>query len=201
MQIIQDKLLSSSLMEGSTSLVELRTTSPIDSKHIELSFTDSTLFGCLNEHVSTVLSRVVHNESTRLQVFVDRNKVKDVLNKAKKGSEANVLSSIHLYGPTSKSVDIGNMLSEAKIWLQRPDLPEALETYRNPHTIAFEGIEGLESSFTPTNVKGKSDVPQNVTTPDVIESIRKDVYSALAGSGRDIQQLEGDSKLKTRLLV
>jgi SWI/SNF-related matrix-associated actin-dependent regulator of chromatin subfamily A3 len=197
MQQMQNKLSAADVMEGSTSLCEFKIVLSADALCLQLSFLDDTVFGTLNELASKILKEIPGRAQIRLQPFVDRRKVTEIIGKARKESDATVSISVHIYGPKSKSEDIGDHLSDGKMWLQRPDLPQALEIYDNPHHIKFEG---LESSLSLSEVKQKANASQNTKAQDSIDSLKSDIYSALQKTAENVQRMTGDSRLKSKLL-
>src|ERR1700761_5316363 len=188
MQLARNKLDGSPIMDGSTSLCEFNLLSSLNSQSLEFGFSDGTLVGSINELVSKILKDLQRDTSIRLQPFADKRKVLDTVYRAKKERDATVYISIHIYGPKSKAEYVGDHLSKGRIWLQRPDLPQALGIYHNPHNITFEGIE---SSVTLSDARQKRNTTSNSKDQDSIESLKTDVYSALKKSAEDVERLKG----------
>jgi hypothetical protein len=184
-------------MEGSTSLCEFNLLSSSNSESLDFAFSDGTLVGSINELVSKILKDLLKNTLIRFQPFADKQKVTNTIDRAKKESDATVYVSIHIFGPRSMAEVVGDHLSKGRIWLQRPDLPQALGAYHNPHNITFEGIE---SSLILSDARPKGNTSSNSKAQDSIESLKTDVYSALKKSAEDVERLKGDSRLESELL-
>jgi hypothetical protein len=194
---MQTQVRNATVMDGTTELCKLEIGDSSGPHCLQLAFADGTVFGLLNDHVSKVLSDILKVKSVIVEPFINKQQVVEKISHAKKQSEATVFTSAHIYGYKSIADEIGLKLSTVKVWLQRPDVQQALEIYCNPHAITFEGIDGSQILM-----DGKTKVDSvNRTDVDSIDILKQNVYAALETSGKNMERLAGNSRLKSKLMM
>jgi hypothetical protein len=122
----------------------------------------------LNTRASSALCKIDAIPSTRYTVFVSAIEWSQKFQDFKKIGKAAFLDvNIYIYGPNSRSLDTGKILSRAGLYLQRPIIPQRVE-YNNPQYLRLPFLQdGQRSSGFLPSVSSSSTTP----TPDPISSI------------------------------
>jgi SWI/SNF-related matrix-associated actin-dependent regulator of chromatin subfamily A3 len=163
-----------------------------------LAFPDSSEFGLLNTHTSQALEDLVEHPSIQFEALAQIVTLRETIGRVAKASEAIARVNINVYGSPDDSKHVGRHLSTKKVYLQRPDQLRPGSVYDNPHFLRVPGIQEstiyhkLEERSTGASRSGIDDIERfQKTVSDVYASLKR-------GSG--LKRLEGDNRLKTRLL-
>jgi SWI/SNF-related matrix-associated actin-dependent regulator of chromatin subfamily A3 len=106
---------------------------------VKLALTDS--FAVLNEEATKILKELSRSNSCRFDAFVSL-KERDLLYSNKLKAEKNLflLIDIVIYGPGVLRDSVGEVLSNARIYLQHPCYQEAGTEYDNPHFLKLNAL-------------------------------------------------------------
>ncbi|KAG4441877.1 hypothetical protein IFR05_002618 [Cadophora sp. M221] len=123
--------------------------------------------------------------------------IRETLGRATKASDATVRVDINVYGPLSTLKSIGKLLSDSKVFLQRPDRPRPGTQYHNPHLLRFAGMEALTLEQQSLTNRGSGPVVKDHT---LFQKTITNVYASLT-RGAHLDRVDGDRRLKTQLLL
>jgi SWI/SNF-related matrix-associated actin-dependent regulator of chromatin subfamily A3 len=161
-----------------------------------LHFPDGTEFSVLNNHASKALETLLQRPTLEFEAIGSVQAILETIERVTKANDAVVRVSIHIYGPRESKEDIGNHLTNQKLYLQRPDKLRVGATYENPHFLSFADMQ--ISSF-----ENQLDVGNNRATklddPDKFRETISNVYASLT-RGENLSREVGDRRLKTKLL-
>ncbi|KAL5330617.1 hypothetical protein ACEPPN_000136 [Leptodophora sp. 'Broadleaf-Isolate-01'] len=166
-------------------------------KDLYLHFKDGTVFALLNNHTSTGLSQVIDSPYIQLDALGSLLAIRETLGRATKASDATVRVDINVYGPLSSLKYVGKLLSDSKVFLQRPDRPRPGIQYHNPHLLRFAGMEAL--SLEQQNLTNRDSGPV-VKDHALFQKTITNVYASLT-RGAHLDRVDGDRRLKTKLLL
>lgn len=158
-------------------------------------FLDGAKFGILDESNSEALNALVHRPELEIDGQAERNAIRTVISRSQKASHAVIRINIKINGPANLSEEVGSSLSAYKVWLQRPSATKF--PYRNPQTIVFPGIEidDVQASFS----RAAPSVKEKKQSIEDFQKTIADVYDTLKRD-KDLNRIEGDIRLKTKLL-
>ena len=162
-------------------------------------FKDGTPLGEVNVQLESALSGISEQRhQVDLEVFAPIRPIRETISRAVKEKEAVVRVNINIYGPRSAARDIGSELGTQKIYLQRPDYVKPGLAYDNPH---FLKLGGIKPSFEGQDVELREDkLPESeVEKAEAFQKTIDNIYSSLT-RGQNLAGIEGDSRLKTKLL-
>lgn len=161
-----------------------------------VTFPDGHVLGEVNVQLEKALSSIVEQRlQLDFEVFVPTRAARETISRATKEQQAVVRVQINAYGPRASAESVGRELSQNKIYLQRPDYVRGGAVYENPHVLKFADdhhaapMTALEADE-PSGEKAAAEEFQKTIT---------DVYSSLT-RGKNLKGLEGDKRLRTRLL-
>lgn len=161
-----------------------------------IAFDDGHVLGEVNDSLEKALNSVTDQQYTLdYEVFAPIRAIRETITRATKEKDAIVRVQISIYGPRSIAQDIGKELSNVRIYLQRPDYVRDGAEYDNPHELklASRQHDGLEI------VIQAEDISSETVASETLKQTIADVYSSLTRD-KNLQGLEGDERLKTRLL-
>ncbi|KAK0707849.1 SNF2 family N-terminal domain-containing protein [Lasiosphaeris hirsuta] len=166
--------------------------------NIVLSLPNETAFGFLRDDMTKALGHLLRaNSEYELEAFSATTRLREQLTLATKPNEAIVQVSINIYGPPDQAEEIGNKLSDAKLWLQRPDYYKRQYEYINPQFIHFPDVDDQlrqEEVRKEVSVKSKPRAEE-----ERIRKLVQEVHDRL-GRAADLGSMEGDQRLKNPLL-
>jgi SWI/SNF-related matrix-associated actin-dependent regulator of chromatin subfamily A3 len=163
-----------------------------------LTFPDGSEFGLLSTHTAKALEDLVERPSIQFDALAHIITLRETIGRAKKASDAVARVNINVYGSPAARIDVGHHLSAKKVYLQRPDQQRPGSIYDNPHFLKFPEMQIPSIDYKP---EGKAD-GASLSDNDNPEQFRKaisDVYASLK-RGSQLKRLEGDNRLRTRLL-
>lgn len=161
-----------------------------------VTFEDGQVLGEVNEKLEDALSRFAERRSCLdFEVFAPVRAVRETIARAEKEKDAIVRVQISMYGPRKMKQEVGQELSQHKIYLQSPDYVRAGVEYDNPHVLKLSNR--LYSNANVKIIAGES--PPEKSANELLEETIAEVYSSLTRN-QHLQGLEGDERLKTSLL-
>jgi SWI/SNF-related matrix-associated actin-dependent regulator of chromatin subfamily A3 len=161
-----------------------------------VAFDDGHVLGEINASLEQVLNSITEQQYTLdYEVFAPIRAIRETITRATKEKDAIVRVQISIYGLRSIAQHIGKELSKMRIYLQRPDFVRDGAEYDNPHELKLvpRQHDGLEV------VIQAEDVSSEKVASETLKQTIADVYSSLTRD-KNLQGLEGDERLKTRLL-
>jgi hypothetical protein len=168
-------------------------------EQVILQFPDGSDFSILNNHIAKALDKLLERPSLQFEAICSIRPILETIGRVTKQADAVVRVNINVYGPKESSKEVGRHLTMEKVYLQRPDKLRAGTTYENPHILAFKDmqISSLQNQFD----VGSSREGQ-LKLDDDAEKFKEtisNVYSSLT-RGANLNKVEGDRRLKTKLL-
>ena len=164
---------------------------------VVVTFSDATEFAQINAHFAKVLRSLIGIYSISLDVLVDLISFTRAIERATKAAEATMRVHINVYGLSSQTDVVGQLLSKEKCFLQDPDHQRPVPTYRNPDMFVFQDNE----SSTEGNIIRSDDQvypTSNGPKQDVREAV-EDIFASLERRTH-LNRIAGASSLKTDLL-
>jgi SWI/SNF-related matrix-associated actin-dependent regulator of chromatin subfamily A3 len=162
---------------------------------LSLEFTEGTILGNLTKHLSEVLAHLLKHWTVQLDALAHIITLRETISRAAKASQAIAHVDIIICGSSADSSKIGGYLSSKKVFLQRPDQQLPNVKYDNPQKIMFPGLE--ISKDTTKEIYANIDPVQE--GQEILQKAISDVYASLKRGAR-LNRIEGDERLKTRLL-
>ncbi|KAF1984562.1 hypothetical protein K402DRAFT_422775 [Aulographum hederae CBS 113979] len=166
-------------------------------EEITLHFTDGSHLGSTNTHFVNGFRGVFPRDHVRMAAVVNVGYVRDAIRKARKASDAIIRVDVNVFGPKQNAAEVGRMLSDGKIWLQKPDIPKKGFEYDNPQFLNLDGYERSEFDLQPLEVTSNQkrlDFDENE-----FEEAVENVFNKLTRSDQ-LQRVEKDQRVKTKLL-
>lgn len=161
-----------------------------------ITFDDGAVLGEVNASLEQALKGIAEQQfSLDFEVFAPVRAIRETISRATKEKDAIVRVQINMYGPRSSANGVGRELSQMKIYLQSPDYVRDGTEYDNPHVLKLAN----HRCSLPEAVIHAEDKPFTTTVDDTLKKTIADVYSSLTRD-KNLQGLEGDERLKTRLL-
>jgi hypothetical protein len=160
-----------------------------------LHFVDGTHFGSTNTQFSNGLEGICPMFPIRMEAIANTANVRDRITRAKKISDAIIRVDVNVFGPRKDTAAVGKMLSDAKLWLQKPDFLKNV-AYENPQFLKLEGFEYQEAEQKPLEASSQTRL---VRGDDKFKEMVEDVFNKLTRSDQ-LQRVEKDQRVKTELL-
>ncbi|RDW57005.1 hypothetical protein BP6252_13923 [Coleophoma cylindrospora] len=133
----------------------------------------------------------------RMEAIANLANVRSRIAKAEKASDAIVRIDINVFGPRDNATVVGKILSDSKIWLQKPDILQKGMDYENPQFLELEGFEELEVDRQPLEMaSGQKRLGMD---DQRFEEAVEDVFNRLTRCDQ-LERVEKDQRVKTKLL-
>lgn len=161
-----------------------------------LTFPGGTEFGLLNNLATKALEDIVTWPMIETDATVEIRQLLEMLGRATKAAEAKTRVNINIYGPLDAKDKVGEKLSKEKTYLQKPDSRRQGTIYDNPHIIIFPELHLPSANMQLEDEAGDLQSSDSVLN---LEKTITQVYASLTRS-TNLQRIEGDSRLKTKLL-
>ena len=166
-----------------------------DETHVWICFDDGTRFAQLNSHLSGIVPLALGVTGVEMQGLVDLVDFRQIVERARKSSEALVRVSLNVFGPQTASEEVGKILSNRKIFLQQPDhIPPGMH-YHNPHELQLD--QGHDTQ--PQNVELNDDESSVAAPQEELSTAVDNIYKSLK-RGANLRRMEADASLQTDLL-
>jgi SWI/SNF-related matrix-associated actin-dependent regulator of chromatin subfamily A3 len=163
-------------------------------------FSDGTIFGEANAQLERAFGGIAEQRyQIDLEVFAPIQPVRETISRATKEKEAVVRVNINVYGPRSSVQGVGQELSSHKIYLQKPDHMKAGFTYDNPHVLKLSNFQ-LPVTGQILEVREEKESESESQKAEAFKKTISTIYSSLT-RGHTLTGLEGDERLKTKLLT
>lgn len=157
---------------------------------------DDTVIGEVNAQWEKAMERV-EGYRPRYECFAAFRNIRETIAKTTALKTAIARLNINVYSSRSNSDSIGQEFSEQKVYLQKPHSIRPGIRYDNPHYLKLKTPTQVDEPVIP------QPLPQQVEiAKDRVDEIRETVDNILSSLRRDqdLVALEGDRRLKTKLL-
>ncbi|KAI8635199.1 hypothetical protein F5Y19DRAFT_469074 [Xylariaceae sp. FL1651] len=190
------KLENQAHVDGGQHILNFKVERKID--HIGLLFSDDVPLGILSSSMFDSLGPILESEPTlRLEGVARAQQLCRTVGKITKSSDRKIRLNINVYGLREKAKEIGDKLSNRKVWLQRPESYKTAFPYENPHLISFPGIEAVSASANEARIALNVEKAQD--DEERMRKILSEVHNSLQRAG-ELEMTNGDRRLKTPLL-
>ncbi|KAH6988464.1 SNF2 family N-terminal domain-containing protein [Ilyonectria destructans] len=163
--------------------------------HILLLLPNGTAFGHLRDKLTKALTPLLRWDSLQFEAVILSQGVRGKISKIDKSGEAIVQVDINIYGPSDQAIKVGDILTEDKLWFQRPDYYKSQFPYENPHVIRFPELEGSMQFEEPGNEIRTSTSRTEVNVLQIVSEINTSTHRA-----DGLERVTGDRRLLTPLL-
>ena len=157
---------------------------------------DDTVMGEVNAQWEKDMERV-EVYRPEYECFAPFRKIRETIAKTTASKNAIARLDINVYSARNNADLIGHEFSDQKVYLQKPDYVRPGIKYDNPHYLKLDtGFQVHEPVI--------SDLPhqEREMAKDRVEVIKETVVNIMSSlrRGQDLVALEGDRRLKTKLL-
>ncbi|KAK3315982.1 SNF2 family N-terminal domain-containing protein [Apodospora peruviana] len=171
------------------------------SVHILLSLPDETKFGYLRDNMTKALEPLLEkNSGIEVEAVGVTAHLCEQIGRATKPDEALVQVNINIYGPRERATQIGDALSDQKLWLQRPDFYKTQFPYSNetnPHMLNFPELKGQPVEEEVRKEVAAASKPR--AEEERLKKLVQEVHNSLSRAN-ELDNMLGDQRLKTELL-
>ncbi|KAJ5014593.1 DNA repair protein RAD5B [Colletotrichum sp. SAR 10_99] len=171
--------------------------------HVLLAFRDkeNTDFGYLRTAPGKTLQPLLARTDVEFEPIAPTVALRETIGRAKKPVEAMVKVDINVYGPRGAAQEVGDKLSEGKLWLQKPAHPRKDVDCDNPHVLRLDGVDVMaEDLVRPVNSGGPA---KRQPREDTLRKMMMEVYQSLDKNRglKDLDKVEGGKGLISKLLI
>ncbi|KAI8213049.1 SNF2 family domain-containing protein [Colletotrichum sp. SAR 10_76] len=166
--------------------------------HVLLAFKDKTDFGYLRSGPGKTISPLLARAGVEFEPIAPTVTLRETIGRAKKPVEAIVKVDINVYGPRRAAQEVGDKLSEGKLWLQKPTHPRKNVEYDNPHMLQLDGIE--EVTVEAVKEEDSGGPAKRQPRKDNLRKMMLGVYNSLS-KHRDLDKVDGGKGLNNKLLI
>ncbi|KAK8127289.1 hypothetical protein PG984_008397 [Apiospora sp. TS-2023a] len=170
------------------------------SDRIALLLGDGTDFGYLRKHLIQTFEELRQKApNLTFEAVAVTKDVHGSLSRATKPTDARCHVDINIYGPQDQAELAGSVLLNHKLWLQRPDRYQKVNsTYMNPHTITFPELDGDMMLQEPRGPNG-ADQKTSQTDEEALEQVISGVYGH-SKRDKELGMESGGPSITTELL-
>ncbi|KAF9878016.1 DNA repair and recombination protein rad5c [Colletotrichum karsti] len=166
--------------------------------HVLLAFKDGTDFGYLRSGPGKSLSPLLTQSSVEFEPIAPTATLRETIGRAKKPVEAMVKVDINVYGPRRLAQNIGDKLSEGKLWLQKPSHKRREVDYENPHMLQLDDLEDL--TLEPVREVNGGAQAKRRSRENNLSDMMKEIYESLNRT-RHHDKAERAEGLRNELLM
>ncbi|KAI0193260.1 SNF2 family N-terminal domain-containing protein [Xylaria flabelliformis] len=167
------------------------------SDHLGVVFSDGDTLGMLSDSMFQSFHCILERgPKFFLEGVTPTHALRDRIGRIHKACDRKIRMDINVYGLRDSMKNIGDELSNKKLWLQKPDHYQKRFPYENPHFVSFPGISHIAN--------GSNDVRETLdegvlNKQDRIQRIVSEVHVSLQRAG-ELEITAGDRRLQTPLL-
>ncbi|KAF0328442.1 DNA repair and recombination protein rad5c [Colletotrichum asianum] len=195
MAVIDSKLVAA-MTAGKTQYQRFELSDSQD--HVLLAFKDKTDFGYLRSGPGKTISPLLTRAGVEFEPIAPTVTLRETIGRAKKPVEAMVKVDINVYGPRRAAPEVGDKLSEGKLWLQKPTHSRKDVDYENPHMLQLDGVE--EMTVEAVREVGGGGPAKRQPREENLRKMMLEVYQSL-DKHRDLEKVGGGEGLKNELLI
>lgn len=168
--------------------------------HILLCFQDGrSEFGYLRSGVGKTLAPLLEKPGLEFEPIAVTSNLKETIGCATKPAEAMVKVDINVYGARRGAAEVGNALSQGKLWLQRSGHARRGVVYDNPHFLPLK-INGVRvQSVQSVNQVANEGPASRKHQEDQLRKMVEEVYKSLDNT-RHLNMVEGGNMVTRKLL-
>lgn len=167
---------------------------------IALQMEDGSDFGTLARRFVDVhkdLQRI--SPSIHFEAVAITTDILDILKRAAKQKDARCYVDINIYGPCEHSKHVGDLLTDHKLWLQRPDNFRGNEyPYLNPHMITFPEL-AEQTEIEEPEAPVEEPAPEPPKEKETLNEVLSEVHNNTTRD-RELGMESGGSNVITELL-
>ncbi|KAF5982414.1 helicase-like transcription factor [Fusarium coicis] len=160
---------------------------------------DGKYFGHLPVAAGQTLLSLMAQPSVEIEPLALKYDLREVISRANKPADARVKVDVNIYGLRSKALDIGQRLSNGKLWLQRSSHGRHGIAYENPHflniSIQDSGIDEVQT----TQHAATDGVQKRMSKEDQLRKMVDEVYKTVENN-RELEMVEGGDRVTQQLL-
>ncbi|ETS04710.1 hypothetical protein M419DRAFT_73008 [Trichoderma reesei RUT C-30] len=168
--------------------------------HVVLRFpgTDKE-FGYLRSAEAKVLSLLLDKPYLEFEPRATTSELLDIVARASKAADAIIQVEIYVYGPQRAATEVGDTLSDGKLWLQKPNYVRNGTVYDNPHFLQLR-IGGVEPQLIqPLNHSAGDGLISRRNREERLRKMVEEVYRSLDRS-RHLEAVAGGDGVTQKLL-
>ncbi|KAF4990996.1 hypothetical protein FGRMN_8117 [Fusarium graminum] len=159
---------------------------------------DDKHFGHLSSTTGQTLLPLITRPRVDIEPLALKGDLRDIIQRASKSADARVKVDINFYGPRADSREIGNALSDGKLWLQRSCHSREETVYENPHFLTITLQDG-SNEIQSTDLVVNNQAPKKKTREDQLRKMVEDVYKTVENN-REFDLVEGGDRVTRQLL-
>ncbi|KAF5987736.1 hypothetical protein FBULB1_1824 [Fusarium bulbicola] len=160
---------------------------------------DGKHFGHLPLAAGQTLLPLMMQPSIDIEPLALKHDLREVISRANKPSDARVKVDINIYGLRSKALDVGQRLSNGKLWLQRSSHGRRDITYENPHFLNISNHDTGADEVQNTQQASNDGAPKKMNKEDRLRKMVDEVYKTVENN-RELEMVEGGDRVTQQLL-
>ncbi|KAH8889022.1 hypothetical protein GQ53DRAFT_843116 [Thozetella sp. PMI_491] len=168
--------------------------------HVLLSFYEQDMdFGHLRSGVGKTLTPLLSKPNVEFEPTRSIPNLRETIGNARKSAEAMVKVDINIYGPRRMANDVGEALSNGKLWLQKPDHARPGMPYNNPHFLPVK-INGVAAQCVqPQVLIANEEASRKKSRDQQLRKMVEEVYKSMDNT-RHLEMVEGGDLVAQKLL-
>ncbi|KAF2847249.1 hypothetical protein T440DRAFT_492050 [Plenodomus tracheiphilus IPT5] len=160
-------------------------------------FDNGPALGEINKQLETALQNITEQRHyLEIEVFAPIKAIQDTIGRVQKENDAIVRVQVYIYGSREAAQEIGNELSQLKLFLQKALHVRDGCFYENPQNLPLVGYHYSR----PEASDQAAEAELAKATLESLDRTVTQVFSSLT-RGEKLRGLEGDNRLKTTLLL
>jgi hypothetical protein len=164
---------------------------------LTLHFPNGAVFGVAHPQFHADIHSLISEFSIRLEAIINIANVRERIRSASKVNDANVRVDVNIFGPRENAEKVGKRLSDAKLWLQKPEILKRGTEHHNPHFLILDGWKMSSLEVLPVEIDQEQG---SLETDDKnFKQALDEVMNNLTRS-KELQRVEKDRRIKTKLL-
>ncbi|KAL6886290.1 SNF2 family N-terminal domain-containing protein [Trichoderma longibrachiatum] len=168
--------------------------------HVVLRFHDGDeQFGYLRTAVAATLSPLLAKPHLEFEPVALTSELLRIIGHASKPADAIVKVDINVYGPSSAGTEVGDALSDGKLWLQKPGHVRAGLAYDNPHFLRIETNGARPQPAEPVRQLTSNGATSRRNREERLRKMVEEVYSSL-NRNRQYDAADAGDRVSQKLL-
>lgn len=168
--------------------------------HVVLRFHDADeQFGYLRTAVAATLSPLLAKPHLEFEPVALTSELLRIIGHASKPADAIVKVDINVYGPSSAGTEMGDALSDGKLWLQKPGHVRAGLAYDNPHFLRIETNSARPQPAEPVRQLTSNGATSRRNREERLRKMVEEVYSSL-NRNRQYDAADAGDRVSQKLL-
>ncbi|PTB66813.1 hypothetical protein BBK36DRAFT_1116970 [Trichoderma citrinoviride] len=171
--------------------------------HVVLRFQDADQdFGYLRSAVGTTVSPLLAKPNLEFEPVASASELLRIIGNASKASDAIVKVDINIYGPPSAGTEVGDALSDGKLWLQKSGHMRGGLVYDNPHylRIKINGNQPRPTCAEPVRQLKSDRITSRRKREERLRKMIEEVYSSLNRNQQFDDAADAGDRVNRKLL-